>query len=119
MLVLGEIIRKRMHTYQDSIIEGVPNLCQLSHAIGESLAFLGYIEKSRKLSIKANRLWMQIDRASSQKGRQYAKERLTKLLSGYIQYINKALIKTFDIQDENYDVFNRKYAADVIMVADR
>ena len=102
MLVVGEVIRKRMQTYQDSIIEGNPNLCQLAYAVEESMAFLGELEKSRSMRFKVNRLWLQMDKASSQKAKQAAKQKLTKILTHQIVYVNKALIQCFDITDDGF-----------------
>ena len=115
MQVVGEMIRKRMQTYQDSIIEGNPNLCQLAYAVEESMAFLGESNKAIDMRFKVNRLWTQMDNPSSQKARLMAKQKLTKILTEKISYVNTALIRCFDIGEDDYDVFSRKYAPDVIM----
>ena len=73
MLVVGELIRKSMFSYQDSITDCNPDLRHLADAVSMSLAFLGLTETCRKMSRKANRLWLQIDRASSQRAKYSAK----------------------------------------------
>lgn len=101
MYAVSQLIKKSVEMYQDSVTFGDPNLRYLADAVERSLASLELEDDLYRLSRKANMLWMQMRKAQSQKSKQYAKEKLTRLLSSYKQSVHRALMKSEKEDEES------------------